>query len=169
MTDPFQLVDPEAVDERNLRGDDECPCPDPDDQYLMQIDCGAVFLTHKACGKPPRSWIDDAFGTDEIPVTLHWTHDGPTAADDDDNSYGTFTINGRAVLYGDVPYLVDRQYADRDGAVWHITELVDGQDRPLVFLLPEGAGEYVPLGEAVDDFGPLTLQPIPTDKETTTR
>lgn len=137
----------------------ECPCADPDDQYLMQIDAGTVFLTHKACGKQPRSWLDDAFGTDEIPVTLRWHHDGPTAADDDDNSYGLLTINGRAVLHDDVAYLVDRQYVDREGAVWHITELLDWQNRPLVFLLPEGSGEYVPLAEVVADFGPLTLCP----------
>ncbi|MCX4885930.1 phiSA1p31-related protein [Streptomyces sp. NBC_00847] len=145
----------------------ECPCPDPDDQYLMEIDAGSVFLTHKACGKQPRSWLDDAFSLDRIPVTLHW-HDGrPTHAEDDDSSYGVLTVNGRTVAYDDVPYLVDRQYADREGAVWHVTELVDGQDRPLVFLLPEGSGEYVPLGEVVDDFGPLTLRPLTTtDKET---
>ncbi|MGW2384343.1 phiSA1p31-related protein [Streptomyces sp. NPDC001658] len=135
----------------------ECPCKDPDDQYLMQIDAGTVYLTHKACGKPPRAWLDDAFGTHEMPVTLHWHHHGPTAADDDDSSYGLLTINGRAVLHDDVPYLVDRQYADRDGSLWHITELVDWEGRPLVFLVPEGSGEYVPLGQIVADFGPLTL------------
>lgn len=139
--------------------DRECPCPDPDDQYLMQIDAGTVYLTHKACGKHPRSWLDDAFGTDEIPVTLTWHRHGPTAADDNEDSYGLLTINGRAVLYDDVPYLVDREYADREGAVWRITELVDRQDRPMVFLLPEGAGEHVPLSEIVADFGPLTLLP----------
>jgi hypothetical protein len=137
----------------------ECPCPDPDDQYLMDIDAGAVNLVHKACGKQPRQWLDDAFDLRQIPVTLHW-HDGrPVHADDDDNSWGVLTVNHRTVLHDDVPYLVDRQYADREGALWHITELVDGQDRPLVFLLPEGAGEYIPLGELVDDFGPLTLHP----------
>lgn len=160
MTDTTNLFAPDPTVNR------ECPCPDPDDQYLMQIDCGTVYLTHKACGKQPRSWIDDAFGTNELPVTLHWHHHPPTAADDDDGSYGLITINGRAVLYRDVPYLVGREYADREGAVWHITDLTDREGRPLVFLLPEGAGEHVPLGEAVDDFGPLTLLPIPTDKET---
>jgi hypothetical protein len=160
-TNSFDLVgrSPETAPDPSAR---ECPCPEPDDQYLMQIDAGTVFLTHKACGKPPRAWLDDAFGTHEMPVTLHWHVDGPTGADDDVNSYGLFTINGRAVLHDDVPYLVERQYADREGAVWHITELVDREDRPLVFLLPEGAGEYVPLGEVVDDFGPLTLRPAET-------
>jgi len=33
---------------------DECPCPKPDDQYLLEIDAGSVFLTHAPCGKPPR-------------------------------------------------------------------------------------------------------------------
>lgn len=166
MTDPFALREDTEAPLLAPAVGRECPCPDPDDQYLMQIDCGAVFLTHKACGKPPRSWLDDAFGTYEMPVTLHWHHHPPTAADDDDGSYGLLTINGRAVLHDDVPYLIGREYADREGAVWHITEDVDREGRPLVFLLPEGAGEYVPLGEVVDDFGPLTLRPIPTDKET---
>jgi len=144
----------------------ECPCPDPDDQYLMQIDCGTVFLTHKACGKQPRPWIDDAFGTDELPVTLHWHHHAPTAADDNEDSWGVFTVNGLCVVHDDVPYLMGRDYADRDGAAWHITSLPDAQDRPLVFLQPEGAGAYVPLAEVVADFGPLTLIPIPTSEET---
>lgn len=144
----------------------ECPCPDPDDQYLMQIDAGTVYLTHKACGKQPRAWLDDAFSLDRIPVTLQW-HDGrPTHPEDDDSSYGWLTVDDRCVVHDDAPYLIGREYADREGALWHITELVDRQDRPLAFLLPEGAGEYVPLGEVVDDFGPLTLVPT-TDKQTT--
>lgn len=136
----------------------QCPCLDPDDQYLMQIDAGTVYLTHKVCGKQPRSWLDDAFGTNQIPVTLHWHYDGPTAAYDDDNSYGLLTINGLAVLHDDVPYLIDRQYADRDGDVWHITDRVDSDGQPLIYLLPERAGSDVQLGLIVDDFGPLTLR-----------
>lgn len=137
--------------------DFECSCADPDDQYLLEIDCGSADFTHKACGKSPKPQFDDAFSMDRIPVTLNWHEGRPTYPDYDADSYGVLTVNHRAVLHDDVPYLVDRQYADRDGAAWHITELVDQQDRPLVFLLPEGAGEYIPLAELVDDFGPLTL------------
>ena len=50
-----------------------------------------------------------------------------------------------------------RDYTDREGAVWRITEAVNAQDQPLVYLLPEGSGEDCPLGEIVADFGPLTL------------
>ncbi|MFG3090646.1 DUF6011 domain-containing protein [Streptomyces antibioticus] len=46
VTDDDQMPDEPAPD--------ECPCPKPDDQYLMEIDAGSVFLTHAACGKPPR-------------------------------------------------------------------------------------------------------------------
>ncbi|MFE0727907.1 hypothetical protein ACFW2X_06585 [Streptomyces antibioticus] len=37
---------------------DECPCPKPDDQYLLEVDAGQVFLTHRPCGKPPRNSED---------------------------------------------------------------------------------------------------------------
>jgi hypothetical protein len=135
----------------------ECPCPDPDDQYLLDVDAGSVGLTHKACGKQPRQWLDDAFSLDRIPVTLHW-HDGrPTLPDDDDNSYGVLTVNGLAVVHDDVPYLVGRDYTDCEGGVWRITGLRDEHDRPTVYLLPEGAGEDCTLEEIVHDFGPLTL------------
>lgn len=138
----------------------ECPCTDPDDQYLMEIDAGTVFLVHKACGKQPRSWLDDAFSLDRIPVTLHW-HDGrPTHPEDDDNSYGWLTVNDRCVMHDDVPYLIGRNYTDREGAVWRINDSVEIPDRPMVYLLPEGAGEDCPLAEIVADFGPLTLRPL---------
>ena len=69
------------------------------------------------------------------------------------------TVNGRAVLHDGVPYLVGRDYADCDGDVWHITDRVDEDGHPLVYLLPEGTGADVPLGQIVGDFGPLTLCP----------
>ncbi|MDX3672668.1 phiSA1p31-related protein [Streptomyces europaeiscabiei] len=135
----------------------ECDCPDPDDQYLMEIDAGTVYLTHKACGRSPRAWLDDAFSLDRVPVTLHW-HDGrPVHPDDDDNSYGVLSINGRCVVHDDVPYLVGRNYRDRENSIWRVTDSVDAQDRPMVYLLPEGAGVDIPLAEAVSDFGPLSL------------
>ena len=166
MTSPFELAGPLAEGQLHP-ADVECPCPNPDDQYLLEIDAGTVFLTHKACGKTPKQWLDDAYSLDRIPVTLRWYNGRPAHPEDDDNSYGLLRINGLTVVHEDVPYLVDRDYADRDGAVWHITDLPDAQDRPLVFLQPGGAGEYVPLAEVVADFGPLTLIPIPTSEETT--
>jgi hypothetical protein len=49
----------------------ECPCPNPDDQYLMDIDGGSVSLTHKACGKPPRGdWMMESLAMDPVPVTV---------------------------------------------------------------------------------------------------
>ncbi|MER6092517.1 phiSA1p31-related protein [Streptomyces bluensis] len=158
MTSPFELAEPPSPDQLHP-SNFECPCINPDDQYLLEIDAGAAVLVHKACGKQAQGWLDDAFSLDRIPVTLHW-HDGrPTYPEDDDGSYGWLTVNGRAVMHDDVPYLVGRDYTDREGAVWHVTDSVDAQDRPLVYLLPEGAGENCPLGEIVGDFSPLALVP----------
>jgi hypothetical protein len=94
---------------------------------------------------------------DRIPVTLHWHEGRPTYPDYDADSYGVLTVNHRAVLHEDVPYLVGRDYADCEGAAWHITDQVNAQGEPMVYLLPEGAGADVPLPEIVADFGPLTL------------
>ncbi|MET8765507.1 hypothetical protein [Streptomyces sp. NPDC004658] len=44
----------DSPDEPDEPARDECPCPKPDGQYLLEIDAGSVFLTHRACGKPPR-------------------------------------------------------------------------------------------------------------------
>lgn len=158
MTSPFEIAaprDPNELHHSSL----ECKCKDSDDQYLLEIDCGSVSLVHKACGKPHGSWLDDAFGMDRIPVTLHWHEGRPTYPDYDADSYGVLTVNHRAVLHDDVPYLVGRDYADREGDVWHITDQVNTQGQPLVYLLPEGAGVDVALPEIVADFGPLTLTP----------
>ncbi|MEU3099644.1 hypothetical protein ABZ690_34290 [Streptomyces sp. NPDC006967] len=53
----MQLNFAKADDDTQADGPDldECPCPKPDDQYLLEIDAGSVFLKHTACGKPPRA------------------------------------------------------------------------------------------------------------------
>lgn len=49
----------------------ECPCPTPDDQYLLEIDEGSVLLAHKACGKAPRGdWWQDNLSLMQVPVTV---------------------------------------------------------------------------------------------------
>ncbi|WP_328545402.1 phiSA1p31-related protein [Streptomyces europaeiscabiei] len=134
----------------------ECSCQPADDQYLMEIDCGAVSLVHKACGKTPGSWLDDAFHMARVPVTLHW-HPEVTTRDNNDDPYGIVEINDLAVVHDNVPYLVNRHYGDCDGSVWLVTEERDAHGNPLLYLHPEGAGVGVALSEIVADFGPLTL------------
>ena len=167
MTDLFQLTDPQPFDEDDTLADSECPCVEPDDQYLLEIDAGSVSLIHKACGKQPRGDYTDLVEMPQIPVTVKAE---PYGNCDGGAWHGEYrcdcgillfvAVNGRAVLHDDVPYLVGRDYADREGAVWRITDSVDAHGRPLVYLLPEGAGEDCPLGEIVADFGPLTLLPV---------
>ncbi|WP_331731857.1 phiSA1p31-related protein (plasmid) [Streptomyces sp. NBC_01005] len=164
MTNLFQLSEPQSFDEGYAAGDDECSCPNPDDQYLLEIDNGAVFLAHRACGKQPRGDYMDLVEMARIPVTIKVE---PYGSCDGNEWHGEYrcdcgialvvTVNGLAVVHDDVPYLVGRDYRDRDGAVWHITSDRDRQGRPLVFLLPQGAGEDCPLEEIVADFGPLEL------------
>ncbi|MGW6602265.1 hypothetical protein [Streptomyces sp. NPDC055036] len=69
MTFFFEFVDPDPLEDAPT-GDSECSCPDPDDQYLMEIDCGSISLTHKACGKPMAGDLMDSFFVDRIPVTV---------------------------------------------------------------------------------------------------
>ncbi|MFJ9380164.1 phiSA1p31-related protein [Streptomyces sp. NPDC101455] len=152
----FQNVQPQPLDDEPGLSTYECACVDPDDQYLVEIDAGTVFLTHKACGKTPQAWLDDAFSMGRVAVTLHWHHEGATH-EDDDNAHGVLTINGLAVVYENVPYLIGREYTDREGDVWHVTDERDRSDRPLVHLLPEAAGESLPLEWALSDYGPFTL------------
>jgi hypothetical protein len=144
----------------------ECVCPNPDDQYVLEVDAGSVFLIHKACGKQPAGDYLDLLQVDRIPVTVtaypYGNCDGSQWHGEHRCDCGVVlvaTVNGLSVVHNDVPYLVGRDYADTDGALWRITDTVDRQDRPLVHLLPEGAGEYIPLEEAVDSFGPLALAP----------
>ncbi|GAA3153712.1 phiSA1p31-related protein [Streptomyces rectiviolaceus] len=150
---------------------DECSCPTSDGQFLMEIDAGSVLLTHKACGKEPRGDYHDLLNLPQIPVTVTAT---PYRNCDGSEWHGEYrcdcgiylyaTVSHLAVLHDGQPYLIDRDYADRDGEVWRISDLRDAQGQPLVFLLPEGAGELGPLPEIADDYGPLTLQPLTPKK-----
>ena len=72
---------------------DECPCPKPDDQYLMQVDCGTASLVHAACGKRPAPWAGDAVSMAPVPVTLHW-HTSTDYWTGEVDAYGDITING---------------------------------------------------------------------------
>lgn len=144
----------------------ECPCPDPDDQYLLEVDNGSVFLVHRTCGKQPRGDYPDLVEMPSIPVTVTVE---PYGNCDGSEWHGEYrcdcgvaliaTVNDRTVVHDDVPYLIGRDYSDRDGAAWHITESRDRDGRPLVYLLPQGAGEDCPLGQVVEEYGPLNLIP----------
>ncbi|WP_331764781.1 phiSA1p31-related protein [Streptomyces sp. NBC_01238] len=164
MADLFKLSEPQPFDEECAAGDYDCQCPNPDDQYLLEIDNGSVFLVHRACGKQPRGDYLGLVEMGRIPVTIKAE---PYGNCDGSEWHGEYrcdcgvalvaTVNGLAVVHDNVPYLVGRDYRDRDGAVWRITSDRDRQERPLVFLLPQGAGEDCPLEEIVTDFGPLEL------------
>jgi hypothetical protein len=163
VTSPFELTEPLAP--KQLHPSDlECPCKDPDDQYLLEMDGDSVSLIHKACGKPPRGDYTDLLQMPQIPVTVqaqpYGNCDGSEWHGEHRCDCGVslfLTVNHRAVLHDDVPYLVGRDYADCEGAAWHITDQVNTQGQPIVYLLPEGAGVDVPLPEIVADFGPFTL------------
>lgn len=168
MTAPFfEPCDPFTDTETPHLSAHECPCPAPDDQYLLEIDEGGVLLTHKACGKTPRGdWWQESLSLMQVPVTL--THepygncDGSRWHGEHQCDCGTIPcidVNDRAVMHDGLPYLIGRDYTDRDGSVWRITDTRDRAGNPLVFLLPEGAGEDAPLGEVIADFGPLALTP----------
>ena len=164
MTDLFQLSEPQPFNEGLAAGTDECTCSQPDDQYLMEIDNGSVSLTHRACGKQPRGDYIDLVEMARIPVTVKAE---PYGNCDGSQWHGEYrcdcgivlvpTVNGLSVVHDNVPYLAGRDYRDCDGSVWRITGDRDHQGRPLVYLLPQGAGEDCPLEEIVADFGPLTL------------
>lgn len=50
---------------------DHCRCPKPDDQYLLEIDAGSVFIKHAACGKQPRnSDMSESLQLDATPVQI---------------------------------------------------------------------------------------------------
>lgn len=166
MTNLFEISEPQPFAEDDALADSECPCLNPDDQYLLAIDAGSVFLTHKACGKQPRGDYTDLVEMLQIPVTVkaepYGNCDGGAWHGEyrcDCGSVLVATVNGLTVEYEGVPYLIGREYADCDGDLWRITDQRDAQGRPLVFLLPEGAGEDVPLEQIASDFGPLTLAP----------
>lgn len=180
MTDLFQLSEPPAFTEEDAAlADSECSCTDPDGQYEMLVDEGGVSLTHKACGKQPPGDYLDLVEMAPIPVTVtaepYGNCDGTEWHGEHRCDCGItllVTVNGLSVVHEGVPYLVGRDYADREGDLWHITGDRDRACRPLVYLLPKGSGEDCPLEEIVSDFGPLTLAPQSTTnltKENPTR
>ncbi|MFE6126669.1 hypothetical protein ACFQ6Q_00130 [Streptomyces sp. NPDC056437] len=67
----FELAEPAAYADTPDDAEYGCPCPAPDDQYLLEIDEGSVLLTHKTCGKSPRGdWWQDCLSLMQSPVTL---------------------------------------------------------------------------------------------------
>lgn len=92
----FEPVDPADVDS-DVPDDayHDCQCTDPDDQYLMEVDAGAVGFVHAACGKRPGDWADDAFSMQPVPVTLHW-HFSTDYWTGEVDAYGDVTVNGLA-------------------------------------------------------------------------
>lgn len=91
----MNIFEPVQDDDVSDRGPDptECLCPTPDDQYLMEVDCGSVYFKHVACGRPPGSWADEAFSMQPVAVTLHWTQDTDYWTGEVD-AYGDITVNG---------------------------------------------------------------------------
>lgn len=74
MNSPFEPLSPGADE---LVGGEPapelgCTCGAPDDQYVLELESGSVFLVHAACGKPAQHWTDDDYSLSPIPVTLTW-------------------------------------------------------------------------------------------------
>jgi hypothetical protein len=88
----FEPVTTEVADGPDLN-DMTCQCKDADDQYLMEVDVGAVGFVHAACGKPPGDWAEDAFSMQPVPVTLHWQASTDYWTGEVD-AYGDITVNG---------------------------------------------------------------------------
>jgi hypothetical protein len=143
--------------------DPSCSCPNPDDQYTLEIDNGSVLITHRACGKTPAGDWNEVLVLDALPVTVRWERPHPCWCETgcDCDVYAVLTANHVSVMHDGVPYLVNRAYADTDGALWHISDHIDHHGNPLVYLLPQGSGEPAPLGQIVSDYGPLTLTNTP--------
>ncbi|MET7713726.1 phiSA1p31-related protein [Streptomyces sp. NPDC005407] len=168
MTLSYGFVDaPEPVAEQQGDTTSTCGCAEPDDQYLLEIDEGSVHLTHQACGKPPRGdWWQDTLSLAQVPVTLtvepYGNCDGTEWHGEHRCDCGVIAaadVTNLAVLHDDVPYLIGRDYTDRDGESWRITDQRDHNGHPLAYLNPKGAGEPVPLAQVVDEYGPLALVP----------
>ncbi|MFB7359620.1 phiSA1p31-related protein [Streptomyces gardneri] len=156
-SDPFNPTDTPSLDASK-----PCTCANPNGQYDLELDSSSVVIVHTACGRPPGEWASDALFMSRVPVTITWTTTIDTEHGEIDLA-GHAVVNDRAVFHDGAPYLIGRDYADCGGALWRITDAVDHDGRPLVFLLPEGAGEDAPLAEIATDFGPLVL----TSKEGT--
>ena len=86
--DPFALAEMTDEEVATLREAEEyqeamhqqqlantCGCEKPDENYLLNIDCGTVELKHATCGKPPRwtDWPDISF-SNTIAVAVKYGH-----------------------------------------------------------------------------------------------
>lgn len=60
--------EPDDIDLSSL----ECRCPNPDDQYTLEIQYDSMSIKHVACGLPLGSWADDALSMGPVPVTMTW-------------------------------------------------------------------------------------------------
>lgn len=87
-----------AARQEDVLHPDTCPCVNPYDQYLMEIDCGTAVFIHAVCGKPPGPWFEDAFTMRPVAVTLDCSET------DEGDAHGVITVNGIAP---DVQYLTD--------------------------------------------------------------
>lgn len=65
-------IAPDSEQDTDL-DDGTCPCENPDDQYVMDIEEGNVYLRHAACGKVPN-WGDwnDLVCSGPVPVRAVW-------------------------------------------------------------------------------------------------
>lgn len=176
MNDPitFLPAPSDAFDAPANLEDAECPCDNPDDQYVLEIDAGNVLLHHRACGRPPRGDYLDLVELPRTPVTLKAVPYGNCDGREwhgehrcDCGSALVATVNDRAVLHDNRAYLIGRIYKDSDWDYWRITGDVDAQGQPLIHLVTRDGvsnGGPVPIGRVADFWNLLTLQPL-TPKE----
>lgn len=120
MTHPFHPAEPDALVPDPTQ-DAQCACLNPDDQYLLEIDNGAVFLVHKACGKQPAGDYTDLVEMRPIPVTLtaepYGNCDGREWHGDYRCDCGVAlvaTINLRSVPGGQLPFTRNRRTPVRE-------------------------------------------------------
>jgi hypothetical protein len=171
----FHPVDPEAEQAEDALGfdDTECSCEKPDDQYLLDIDQGAVSLVHKACGKQMHGDYHDLVEAGPVPVTVKAV---PYGGCDGQQWHGEYqcdcgiilatTVNDRAVVHDGRPYLIGRDYKDKDWDLWRITGNVDAQGQPLMHLVARDGtnrGGLVPIGRVASFWNRLILQPLPKE------
>lgn len=96
MTDspsPFRPVEEPATDALPFEPDD-CRCPNPDDQYLLEIDASSVFLRHVACGKQVGDWATDTLHLPPTAVTMKWTVDKDNWTGEVSDAWADLTVNG---------------------------------------------------------------------------
>ncbi|MFF1713548.1 hypothetical protein [Streptomyces sp. NPDC058268] len=94
MNSPFEPLPPGA--DELIGGEPapelECTCVPPDDQYVLEIESGSVFLVHAACEKPAQPWTDDSYSLCPTPVTLTW-HSSRDYWTGEVDAVGELTIN----------------------------------------------------------------------------